>query len=35
MLACLWSAVNILYQWDILTICDTVMGVGLGAVGRV
>ena len=34
MLACLWSAVNILYKWDILTICDAVVGVGLGAVDR-
>ena len=25
---------NILYQWDILTICDAVMGRGLGAVDR-
>ena len=32
MLACLWSAVNILYQWHILTICDAVMGVDLVAV---
>ena len=24
-----------LYQWDILTICDAVMGVGLGAIDRI